>query len=66
VEAARAVVDWARNERGLTRIAAITALDNAASGAVLTKAGFRDAGLVTPPAQGPSRLYVWGDREVAA
>ncbi len=59
VEAARAVMDWARREKGLARVVAITSLTNDASGAVLEKAGFRFEGVVTPPGQGESRLYAW-------
>jgi [ribosomal protein S5]-alanine N-acetyltransferase len=60
VEAARAVLDWARRETGLTRIVAITAPGNAASGAVLKRLGFGFAGPVVPPgADGPSNFYAW-------
>jgi RimJ/RimL family protein N-acetyltransferase len=66
VEAARAVMDWARREKGLKRVVAITSLTNAASGAVLEKAGFRSAGLIAPPGQGESKLYAWQEAEGGA
>jgi RimJ/RimL family protein N-acetyltransferase len=43
-EAARAVLDFARDDVGLTRLTSGHAADNPASGRVLTKLGFRKAG----------------------
>ena len=67
VEAARAVMDWGRREKGLRRIVAITSPGNEASGAVLNRIGLARAGEVTAPgAQQPSRLYVWEAGAAAA
>ena len=67
VEAARAVMDWGRREKGLRRIVAITSPGNEASGAVLNRVGLTDAGTVTAPgAEQHSRLYVWEAGAAAA
>ena len=59
LEAARATMHFARHDLGLTRVVAITAPDNAASGAILEKLAFRYERLVHFTADGESRLYVW-------
>jgi RimJ/RimL family protein N-acetyltransferase len=59
-EAGRATLDWAARERGIGRVLAITALHNAASGAVLDKLGFRAQGVETlPGADHETRRWVW-------
>jgi RimJ/RimL family protein N-acetyltransferase len=63
-EAARATLDWGRREKGLARIVAITAPHNAASAAVLEKAGMRFEALVEMP-HGPSRLFAWPAADAA-
>lgn len=57
-EAARAVVDYARDALGLARLLAITSPDNTASGALLEKLGLRFDKIVhlTPEDPG-TRLY---------
>ena len=52
-------MDWARREKGLRRVVAITSLTNDASAAVLCKAGFSFERLAAPPGQGESKLYAW-------
>jgi RimJ/RimL family protein N-acetyltransferase len=58
LEAGRATTHFATHRLGLTRVVAITAPDNAASGAILEKLGFRFERLVHFTADGESRLYV--------
>ena len=57
LEAARAVVEHARTVVGLRRLLAITALDNAASGALLEKLGMRFDRVVHLAPGSSSRLY---------
>jgi RimJ/RimL family protein N-acetyltransferase len=58
-EAAQAVVDAAREQLGLRRVAAITSLDNAASIRLLQALGFVERGRVTLAAGEPElRLFV--------
>jgi [ribosomal protein S5]-alanine N-acetyltransferase len=58
-EAAQATMQLATHNLGLSRVVAITALDNAASGAILEKLGFRFERLVHYTADGESRLFVF-------
>ncbi len=51
-EAAAAMIDHARNDFGLKRLAAITALNNIPSIRVLERLGFRDAGTLQFPDDG--------------
>ena len=65
-EAASAVLGYARHVLGLQRIAAITALDNHASGRLLAKLGFAFEQIIPFPADGEEiKLYgvEWGDRQ---
>lgn len=58
LEAAAATLAWARSQRGLRRVVAITSQDNAASGRLLEKIGFayeRDVRLAADAE--PLRLY---------
>jgi ribosomal-protein-alanine N-acetyltransferase len=48
-EAAQALLPHARDEIGLSRLAAITAMDNAASQGVLERLGFSPAGTISFP-----------------
>ncbi|HTO96275.1 MAG TPA: GNAT family N-acetyltransferase [Myxococcales bacterium] len=57
-EAARALVDHAFGDLRIPLLQAFTDVDNAASGAVLRKAGFRDAGLTAGPYGGTDRRFV--------
>lgn len=60
-EAARALMDWGREMLALPPLLAITAPDNHASAALLTKLGFREEGRITLPTHGgESRLFVQG------
>ena len=56
-EAARALLDHAFGMLGVPEIEAFTHQDNAASGAVLRKAGMRDTGLCTGPYGHIDRRY---------
>jgi [ribosomal protein S5]-alanine N-acetyltransferase len=56
-EAAKALVDHAFRTLGVPELEAFTHQDNAASGAVLRKAGMRDAGLSTGPYGHVDRRY---------
>lgn len=51
-EAARATLAHARDDFGMTRLAAVTSLDNEASMSLLGKLGFDHAGQVRAPADG--------------
>lgn len=60
VEAADAVVAHARDVLGLTRLLAITSLDNEASMRVLRRVGYHEVGEVTlVGATSPVRLFSW-------
>jgi RimJ/RimL family protein N-acetyltransferase len=56
-EAAQALIDHAFEAIGVPEVEAFTHQDNAASGAVLRKAGLRDAGLSTGPYGHVDRRY---------
>lgn len=57
-EAARATLDYAQNQLGISEILGVTSMDNASSIRVLEKAGFRFDKEVTLPEHGePSRLF---------
>ncbi len=49
LEAARAVMEYGREELGLKRVLAITTQDNESSGRLLDKLGFKFDGLITQP-----------------
>jgi RimJ/RimL family protein N-acetyltransferase len=58
-EAARAVLDYAKNVLGLPRVVAITAPDNVSSGNLLEKLGLRFEKMIHVPGYGTeSRLFV--------
>lgn len=57
-EASAALLTWARETLGLTRLLAITAPENRISGALLVKLGFVETGRITLPDHGgESRLF---------
>jgi RimJ/RimL family protein N-acetyltransferase len=56
-EAARALVDHAFRDLGIPLLQAFIDPGNAASGAVLRKAGLRDEGLTTGPYGGTDRRF---------
>jgi RimJ/RimL family protein N-acetyltransferase len=59
-EAGRATLDWAAKEKAIDQVLAITALHNAASGAVLEKLGFRAQHVETlPGADHETRRWIW-------
>lgn len=58
-EATRAALEWGRREKGLGRIVAIVSPHNAASAAVLEKAGMRFEAVVEPPDGRQVRLFAW-------
>jgi [ribosomal protein S5]-alanine N-acetyltransferase len=65
-EAARALMDWAREKLGATRFAAGHFVDNPASGNVLKKLGFVETGEETlfglaRQRSSPATRYVWPD-----
>lgn len=55
-ESARAVMDYGREKLGLKRVLAITTVDNASSGRLLEKLGFKFDGLIT---QGDEELKLF-------
>jgi len=57
-EAARAVVDWGRREKGIQRVCGITKLDNVGSIRVLEKLGMTFERIVVSPEGLESRLFV--------
>lgn len=61
-EAAAAVVDYAREPLRLRRLVAITAPDNARSGRLLEKLGFRFERMIRLPDKPESRFYVRTER----
>jgi RimJ/RimL family protein N-acetyltransferase len=56
-ESAKAVIDWGRRERGVTRVVGITAPHNMGSMRVLEKLGLKRAGLVRSPEGQESQLF---------
>lgn len=57
-EAAAAVMEYARDTLGLSRLAAITSLDNERSGRLLEKLGFRlEGNIPVPPGGREARLF---------
>jgi RimJ/RimL family protein N-acetyltransferase len=56
-ESAAAVIAWAREQRGITRVVAITAPDNTGSQRVLEKLGLRYSKTIHSPQGQESRLY---------
>jgi len=59
LEAARATLELATHTLQLSRVVAITAPDNAASGAILEKLGFRFEHMARYTEDGESRLFVF-------
>lgn len=59
LEAAQATMHFATHNLALSRVVAITVPDNAASGAILEKLGFRFERMVRFTADGESRLFVF-------
>jgi RimJ/RimL family protein N-acetyltransferase len=59
-ESAAAVIEWAREHRGITRVIAITAPANTGSQRVLEKLGMRYSKTVHSPEGQESRLYTPG------
>jgi len=62
-QVAQALVRYAFGDLRLAELQAFTAVDNAASGAVLRKAGLRDAGLSPGPYGGTDRRFEIGRKE---
>lgn len=65
LEAASATMQLATQKLELSRVIAITAPDNAASGAILERLGFRFERLVRYTDDGESRLFVYERRPAA-